>query len=86
MNAQKKRLRYQSWHRGCKETDDILGPFADQWLPEAKDIAAFEALLEEDDWDIYRWLTSEQPMPEEHIPMLEEIRAFQSRKVTALKS
>ena len=83
MNDQKKRLRYQSWHRGCKETDDILGPFADAWLPDATNAAPFEALLKEEDWDIYRWLTGQQPMPEEHAAMLEEIKAFQARKVSA---
>ncbi len=83
MNDQKKRLRYQSWHRGCKETDDILGPFADAWLPNAQDTAPFEALLEEDDWDIYRWLTNEQAQPEEHKPIIAEIQAFQAKKVAS---
>lgn len=81
MDDSKKKLRYQSWHRGCKETDDILGPFADEWLPKAADITAYAALLEEDDWDIYRWLTSKQPVAEEHQPMIDEIRAFQLRKI-----
>ncbi len=81
MNDHKKRLRYQSWHRGCKETDDILGPFADVWLPKATDVSAFEALLEEDDWDIYRWLTDEQAKPEEHKTIIAEIQAFQMAKV-----
>ncbi len=83
MSPEKKRLRYQSWHRGCKETDDILGPFADEWLPLNDNIAVFEALLNEDDWDIYRWLTSEQPVPEEHQVMIDKIKAFQMAKVQA---
>ena len=82
MNDQKKRLRYQSWHRGCKETDDILGPFADAWLPAAENIAPFEALLDEDDWDIYRWLTNSQAKPEEHKAMIAEIQEFQANKVS----
>ena len=81
MNDKKKRLRYQSWHRGCKETDDILGPFADAWLPDALDTAPFEALLNEDDWDIYRWLTDAQAKPEEHKPMIKMIQEFQANKV-----
>ncbi len=82
MSPLKKRLRYQSWHRGCKETDDILGPFADSWLPEAADTTAFEALLNEDDWDIYRWLTQTQAQPEEHKPIIAEILAFQEARVS----
>jgi antitoxin CptB len=81
MDPTKKRLRYQSWHRGCKETDDILGPFADHWLPGAEDTSPFEALLEEDDWDLYYWITGERDVPEVHMPMVEEIREFQMAKV-----
>jgi len=79
MNDARKRLRYQSWHRGCKETDDILGPFADHYLPDCSDEQAkeFAALLTEDDWDIWRWLSSGQPMPPEHRALLEHIRSFQ---------
>lgn len=81
MNTQKKRLRYQSWHRGCKETDDILGPFADMWLEKTDDVSLFEALLEEDDRDIYRWLTEAQPVPDEYIELMAEIMSFQQNKV-----
>ena len=28
-DARKKRLRYRAWHRGTKESDFILGSFAD---------------------------------------------------------
>lgn len=84
MDAKRKRLRYQSWHRGCKETDDILGPFADIWLPKVEETKRFEALLEEDDWDIYRWLTAQQPMPEEHQTILNEIIDFQAKRTSLL--
>jgi antitoxin CptB len=55
-----RKLRYRSWHRGCKETDVILGNFADQALhtlhtPEELD--AYEALLDEQDIDIWNWLS-----------------------------
>ena len=83
MNNQKKKLRYQSWHRGCKETDDILGPFADIWLPENEDISGFEALLQEDDKDIYHWLTDTHPAPDKHAALINEIKTFQQNKVTS---
>lgn len=81
MDNTKKRLRYQSWHRGCKETDDILGPFADAWLPDAPNVAAFEALLAEDDWDIFHWLTGENPAPAQHSAMIKLIQQFQAQRV-----
>lgn len=63
-----KRLKYQSWYRGCKETDILLGNFARAHLdalsePEIDD---FERLLEENDVDIFRWLT-DQATPPEHL-------------------
>ena len=60
-----KRLQYQSWYRGCKETDKILGGFARAKLEQLNDIELdeFEALLEEQDPDIFDWLTGKQPVP-----------------------
>lgn len=63
-----KRLKYQSWYRGCKETDILLGNFARAQLDALSEleIDAFERLLEENDVDMFRWLT-DQAEPPEHI-------------------
>lgn len=63
-----KKLRYHSWHRGCKETDVLLGKFADKYLALFTDeeIVAYKVFLEEDDWDIFNWLTRKAPLPEKH--------------------
>ncbi len=60
-----KKLLYQSWYRGCKETDKILGGFARAHIHELSDdeLEAFEQLLDYQDWDIYRWVTGEQEPP-----------------------
>ena len=57
-DARLKRLRYRSWHRGCKETDLILGRFADgglSTLPEPM-LTVYEQLLDENDADIWDWI------------------------------
>lgn len=67
-----RRLRMRSWRRGTKEMDLILGRFADRHLeslgPEALD--AYEKLLEENDHDLYRWISAmgsgRRPAPAEH--------------------
>jgi antitoxin CptB len=63
-----KRILYQSIHRGCKETDAILGKFALKYLhtfnPEEVDM--YEAFIGEDDWDIYAWISGNLPFPAEH--------------------
>ena len=60
-----KRLHYRSWHRGCKETDLVLGTYCDRNL-EAMDepgLTLYEALLDEDDADIWNWLTDKTTCP-----------------------
>ncbi len=73
-----KRLRLRSWRRGIREADLILGRFADERLAELDEdsLAAYEALLEEPDWDIYYWVIGAAPAPEPHAPMIEEIAAL----------
>jgi antitoxin CptB len=54
-----KRLRMRSWRRGTKEMDLILGPWADARLDglSAEALALYEELLEENDQDLYAWIT-----------------------------
>lgn len=63
-----KRLQYQSFHRGCKETDLYLGEFAKKYLDKFsyEELLKFDEILKADDWDIYAWLTKKQPVPEEY--------------------
>jgi antitoxin CptB len=74
-----KRLIYQSWHRGCKETDLILGKFAKQNLANLSDeeLSLYEEFIEENDWDIYAWITKKSPLPEKyHHPLIDRIMSF----------
>ncbi len=75
--ARLKRLRIRAWRRGTKEMDLILGPFADDRLaamsPGALD--QFEAVLSENDQDLYLWVTGHPGAPEALRPMLDEIVA-----------
>jgi antitoxin CptB len=56
-----KRLTMRAWRRGTKEMDLILGPWADAHLgalPEPV-LADFERLLDENDQDLYGWITGQ---------------------------
>lgn len=72
-----KRLIYRSWHRGCKETDEAFGPFATACLSTlpANELSMYEQLLEEDDWDIWNWLTGKSECPEPYQILIEKIKA-----------
>ncbi len=73
-----KRLRIQSWRRGTKEMDLILGPIADHSLVDLTDaqIDAFEALLTENDNDLYAWVSGSTPTPDAHLEAIDQIRRF----------
>ena len=78
-DARRKRLRYRAWHRGTKESDIILGSFADAKLATLDDaeLDAFEALLDVPDPVIYDWVTGRVPVPDEmDTPLIRELLAF----------
>ncbi|MFO0110361.1 MAG: succinate dehydrogenase assembly factor 2 [Alphaproteobacteria bacterium] len=74
------RLRYRSAHRGCKETDLILGGYAEHYLDQLnpQELAIFEDFLEEEDVDIWSWLTEKsQPEKSAYQPLLKVLRTVQ---------
>ncbi|MBD3804587.1 MAG: succinate dehydrogenase assembly factor 2 [Thioclava sp.] len=76
--ARLKRMRMRSWRRGIKEMDLILGPYADARLPEldAPTLDLYDQLLEENDQDLYPWVSGAQPCPPRYLGLLTEIGQF----------
>ena len=74
--TRRRRLRMRSWRRGMREVDLILGPFADGPLAglEPAALDAFEALLDENDQELYRWLGGVAPAPLRHAAIIDRIR------------
>jgi antitoxin CptB len=68
LDALRRKLGFRAWHRGTREADLLIGSFADRHLPEfdAAALAQFEALLKENDPDIYDWMTGRTPVPPAH--------------------
>ena len=62
----RKKLKFQAWHRGFKEIDLILGPFADESLGMMSDdeLDAFEELLNVPDHDLYDWICQRSSPPD----------------------
>lgn len=76
-----KKLIYRSWHRGCKETDILLGDFAKSSLHNLSDqeISDFEKLVEEDDALIYDVLTDKVATPDYwNKELISKIKQFQN--------
>ncbi|WP_297112500.1 succinate dehydrogenase assembly factor 2 [uncultured Devosia sp.] len=61
----RKRLRYRAWHRGTKEMDLILGPFADANVdgfgPDELD--RLETLMNEEDPPLLKWVMRQEEPP-----------------------
>ena len=66
MDARRKKLIFQSQHCGIKENDILLGEFAVDHVKGFSDqqLDLFEALLAENDHDIYGWITGQETLPE----------------------
>ncbi len=79
MDSRRRKLRFRSWHRGMREMDLILGPFADAslaGLTEAE-IEQYESLLDISDTELLPILTGRDAVPDElRTPLFERILTF----------
>lgn len=72
-----KRLRMRSMRRGTKEMDILLMRFSEARLAElsAAELDLYEALLEENDQDLYQWITGQAAAPDHLAPLIGQVRA-----------
>lgn len=72
-----KRLGMRASRRGIKEMDLILGRFARERLGDldAETLDSFDALLWENDQDLYLWVTGQSPAPSRFASLIAVIAA-----------
>jgi antitoxin CptB len=78
-DIRRKRLLFRSWHRGMREADLLLGPFAERHLPSMSpgELDLFEALLEERDDDLVAWIGGSMvPPPAYDSALLRKLQEF----------
>lgn len=65
LDARRRRLLYRAWHRGMRETDLIMGRFADASIEQlaAAELADFEQLMDVPDRELLAWVTGEADVP-----------------------
>ncbi|WP_298431018.1 succinate dehydrogenase assembly factor 2 [uncultured Jannaschia sp.] len=75
--ARIKRMRIRAWRRGIKEMDMILGGYADAELGnlDAEGLDLFEAVLGENDHDLFAWVTGQDEAPARFAPLMTELAA-----------
>lgn len=73
-----KQVLYRSQHRGCKETDILLGKYIVEKINEFDDgkLQLYQKFINEDDLAIYDWILSRMNVPEEYLGLVGEIREF----------
>lgn len=70
-----KRLAMRSMRRGIKEMDLILSAYGDRSLAGMSDagLDLYEALLEENDHDLYQWVTGQVAVPDAYGDLIADI-------------
>jgi antitoxin CptB len=69
--VRRRRMRYRAWHRGTKEMDLVLGPYADAHLEQlgTPELDVLEHLMDEQDTDLLEWVMG-QTEPPGHVDRL----------------
>ena len=81
----RRRLRYRAWHRGTRELDLIIGPFADAVTEgmDGAELDRLERLLSEEETDLQAWLLGQEtPPPHTDRDLLERIIAHKISTAT----
>ncbi len=80
-----RRLRMRSMRRGIKEMDLILSTYAEARLAALgpDDLALYEALLFENDQDLYRWVGGRTVPPERFRVLIDDIAVTMARSARA---
>jgi antitoxin CptB len=77
-----KRLQMRSMRRGIKEMDIILGGFSRRAMadltPQMLDL--YEALLEENDQDLYQWVSGQMTAPAAYVDLIRHIAKVQETR------
>ncbi|MEP5729112.1 MAG: succinate dehydrogenase assembly factor 2 [Sulfitobacter sp.] len=65
----------RSIRRGIKEMDLILTAYAEGQLDQMDDatLDLYDAMLNENDHDLYQWVTGQTPAPEPYSALIEDI-------------
>jgi antitoxin CptB len=72
LDPRRRKILFRAWHRGMRETDLIMGRFADAEIGDMSDaeLDEFERLIEVLDRDLLSWITGEAPVPENYDTVL----------------
>ena len=82
LDERRKKLLFRAWRRGVRETDLIVGRFADAHIGalDEPSLDDFERLIEVPNSDLYAWVSGETEIPANYdTTVLRQLRDFHTR-------
>jgi antitoxin CptB len=79
LDARRRKLLFRAWRRGVRETDLIVGRFADAHIDtlDAASLDDFERLIEASNAELYAWVIDAERVPADFdTAVLAKLRAF----------
>ena len=79
LDVRRRRLLFRAWRRGVRETDLIVGRFADAYIDRLDDGALddFERLIEAPNASLYAWVVGSEAVPPDYdSAVLRDLIAF----------
>ena len=78
LELDKKEILYRSLHRGCKETDFLIGNFVEKNIDSftAQEVAIIKDLILEDDLMIYEWAMGKKNPYQKYSDIINKMRKF----------
>ena len=86
LDLRRRKLLFRAWRRGVRETDLILGRFADAHIDTFDEAALddFERLIEVPNAELYAWVVGAETAPAEHdTAVLAKLKMFHARTENA---
>jgi antitoxin CptB len=82
LDERRKKLLFRAWRRGVRETDLIVGRFADAYIGALDEPALddFERLIEVSNSDLYSWVSGAAEIPAHYdTAVLRQLKDFHAR-------
>lgn len=79
LDPRRKRILFRAWHRGTREMDLVMGRYAESVIATLTDaeMDIFETLIDQQDRDLFSWISQEAPVPVEHdTAVFQAMKAF----------
>jgi antitoxin CptB len=82
LDPRRRKVLFRAWHRGMRETDLIMGRFADASIEQltTPELTDFEQLMDVPDRELLAWITGEADVPPNYdTALFRRLRDFNRR-------